>query len=403
MYHLLEGLDLHLRRLGKPSHYNRYRPFYITLAGIGIYKSRGFLFNASSRATVCRDIKGVLEQFFHEWIRDPLQQLFAEFFRRLGVNDKLVDNVQLRELRAEEAALVRMLRNFAEILQTDPTFSTASMTQWFSGSKGLTLADDLAKEFHYDSDDLAERYFEKSLNNPVANVMNGHLMESCMVQSQRMKVLLYASLYSIDSVLMQLKWDFLMAGIMPFLSMCGFFYWTVSNIRRSHFLSRRRMMVRALAEVDRYYNHHSQSLGRISAGNAPLSFENLLGGVMRGPKLRELLREPSAGLRRTPSAQNSLFGTLKSPQTVSPGRFTPQAVPDEEATALELEKVGAALSHLDALCRIAVLMRLEDVDWRNFRKDILDLASPELSVAQKLHIISMIRSSYDIIFSGSVL
>ena len=33
---------------------------------------------------------------------------------------------------------------------------------------------------------------------------------SCMVQSQKLKVLLYASLYSIDAVMTQLKWDFLM-------------------------------------------------------------------------------------------------------------------------------------------------------------------------------------------------
>ena len=34
-----------------------------------------------------------------------------------------------------------------------------------------------------------------------------------MVQSQKLKVLLYASLYSIDAVMTQLKWDFLMAQI----------------------------------------------------------------------------------------------------------------------------------------------------------------------------------------------
>jgi len=68
---------------------------------------------------------------------------------------------------------------------------------------------------------------------------------------------------------------------------------------------------------------------------------------------------------------------------------------------LELEKVGACLSHLDVLCRLASHVRLEDVDWRAFRRDILALTSPELSVAQKLNIVSMMRGTYSAFYLGS--
>lgn len=362
---------------GKPTHFVRYRPLYV-LALVGtVYKARGLLFDGAARSTFLHHLTGVSRQFIREWIREPFEQLCFELFRRLGTNDKLL--VQLQELQAEEATLARMLRNFADILKADPAFSMTQLMSW-PGAK--------VEAYDYDSDDLAMRYFENSMTNPLANMMQGHLTESCMVQSQRMKVLLYASLYSVDSVLMQLKWDFLMAGIMPFLTMCGMLYWFVSGIRRANSLHRRRVMLRALAEVDRYYNHHSNALAPLRSSG---SYENL--GDLQGQKLRDLLLAPPH-----PSMRRNMSGSSVLP---SGGHFSPlvgqrRCSVDGELKVLELEKVGAALSHLDALCHIASVMRLEDVDWRAFRRDVLDLASPELSVAQKLHIIHMIRSTYDV-------
>ncbi|CAK9113354.1 unnamed protein product [Durusdinium trenchii] len=50
----------------------------------------------------------------------------------------------------------------------------------------------------------------------------------------------------------------------------------------------------------------------------------------------------------------------------------------------------------DTLCRMASRIRLEDADWRAFRRDILDLTSPELSVAEKLHVIATMRHTYHV-------
>merc|ERR1719263_255226 len=115
--------------------------------------------------------------------------------------------------------------------------------------------------------------------------------------------------------------------------------------------------------------------------------------------MRELLlKNPS--MKRTTSwggTGSCSMGMLNSPVGDISFRSSPQER-DGEAKVLELEKVGAALSHLDVLCRIGSIMRLEEVDWRTFRRDILDLASPELSVVQKLQIIQMIRNTYSVIF-----
>jgi len=69
--------------------------------------------------------------------------------------------------------------------------------------------------------------------------------------------------------------------------------------------------------------------------------------------------------------------------------------------AMELEKVGAALGHLDALCRLASHVRLEAADWRSFRRDVLELTSPELSSQQKLHVVNVMRNTYNVFYMGA--
>ena len=129
-----------------------------------------------------------------------MESLCFELFRRLAVDDSLQS--QLKELRSQEEVLDRMVMEFASIVKAeDPTFADRCFGTHMN---------------------FAERYFEDSLNNPISKTFHGHLLESCMVQMQRMKVLMYASMFSMDSVLLQLKWDFLMAGIMPIFSL-GYF------------------------------------------------------------------------------------------------------------------------------------------------------------------------------------
>jgi len=278
---------------------------------------------------------------------DPLGDFFAELFRRLTTDDTL--GVQLKELQAEQQMLGRMLNEFATVVKKDPD-----------------------PKFKVDSgggvDGLAERYFEWSLQHPVSNVLHGHLIESCMVQSQRMKVLLYASLHSIDAVLTQLKWDFLMAGVMPLMTLCGLGFWLVVSSRRRRLQGERGKMVRALAEVDRFLIRNSQSLPPRRQNSGNLDEQLLFGSplVVRGSRCSR-------------ASASDVWGN---------------------GVQLELEKVGACLSHLDALCRLASHVRLEDVDWRTFQRDILALTSPELSVAQKLNIVTMMRGTYNVFYLG---
>merc|ERR1712070_902719 len=96
--------------------------------------------------------------------------------------------------------------------------------------------------------------------NPISNLAHGHLMESMMLQSQRMKVLMKGSLHSVDSVMQQLKWDFLMAGVMPMISLCTLGYWCISSAWQSRARQRRHNMIHCLAKVDRFFNKHSESL-----------------------------------------------------------------------------------------------------------------------------------------------
>merc|ERR1712150_18300 len=195
-----------------------------------------------------------------------------------------------------------------------------------------------------------------------------------------------------DAVMAQLKWDFLMAGIMPFFSICAIGYWIAASLYQKRQSRCRRRMVRALAEVDRYLNHASQvPVLRRSMLSEPLQL-----GLMAHSESRELLRQHSQG--DGPSAPFTVTGavhgndrtTLRSSWTET--RFGSQA----GHKAVELEKVGTTLGHLDALCRLAAKVGLEASDWRAFRRDVLDLTSPELSYKQKLHVIAAMRFTYNV-------
>lgn len=350
---LLErNLTGYMHIAGRLKHLSKTWPLYVAMGmGASIWAC-ATLRDGSARVALRQHVTGVCRQFWSEWVRNPLSDFFAELFRRLTTDDALL--VQLKELRAEQHMLGRMLADFSAIVHKDPDphFQVVS-------PNGM--------------DDLAERYFEWSLSRPVTNVLHGHLLESCMVQSQRMKVLLYASLYSIDTVLAQLKWDFLMAGVMPLMSLCGLSCWLAASSRKRRLQGWRRKMVRALAEVDRFLIRNSQSLPARRETAAPGSLE------------AQLLLSPPAGAR---------------------GRLSRASTSDVwgngiNGMQLELEKVGACLSHLDALCRLASHVRLEDADWRSFQRDILALTSPELSAPQKLNIVAMMRGTYNVFSLGS--
>lgn len=221
-----------------------------------------------------------------------------------------------------------------------------------------------------------------------------------MVQTQRMKVLLYASLYSIDSVILQLKWDFLMAGVMPFLSLCGLSYWIASGFRRRRQGGWRRRMVRALAEVDRFLNHNSQeAITRKRSRSGPLHL-----GLLNHSDSRELLRDPADSI--TPGHHRGGGGggqqVLGQPPRLTRS-WTERSLgaTGTDMKAAELEKVGAALGHLDSLCWLASHVRLEATDWRAFRRDVLDLTSPELSSQQKLHVVATMRCTYHVFHAGA--
>lgn len=359
--HRLAGeLSDHFSTTGRLTHWQRCGPIY----GVGLFCGFSWavvaLRDPPSRRAFVEYISEVFSRFCREWIYDPVQEIAGQLFRRLTSEDTL--NVQLQELRMEQEALERMLSNFASIVRFDPLLWEKAKAR--GGDK---LAEPII------GDDLAERYFERSMTNPIYNVMHGHMLESCMVQTQRMKVLLYASLYSIDVVLLQLKWDFLMAGVMPFVTLCGVAYSLVSGLRTRRQRGWNRRMIRALAEVDRFYNHHASGM---AVRQAPAHHHHG----------REGGQETSTPTRAFSSTSlRDCCGTERGSGNVL-----------STAQALPLEKIGAALGHLDALCRLASRVRLEATDWRCFRRDILDLTSPELSPPQKLHVVAAMRSTYHV-------
>eukprot|EP00933_Yihiella_yeosuensis_P028444 TRINITY_DN22257_c0_g1_i1.p1 TRINITY_DN22257_c0_g1~~TRINITY_DN22257_c0_g1_i1.p1 ORF type:complete len:716 (+),score=116.77 TRINITY_DN22257_c0_g1_i1:109-2256(+) len=390
---LVDGLSNFSNSAGRLTHFRKYVPLYCVFSvGFACFAWAKGLLSKSARMTVVRQVKEICNQFLLEWVFTPFSQFCYELLLRSPRDEVLVE---LRELRAEEAALERMVASFSKVAFTDPYF-------------GAQIAEGRHVEGP-DSTDLAERYFEWSMSNPISNVVNGHMLESCMVQSQKMKVLLYAALYSIDAVMTQLKWDFLMAGIMPMISLCGLGYCIISGARRKKLLISRRRMVRALAEVDRYLNHHSQALAprcQMSGSLGSLG-EQLIGDTgSADPPLTQLLLQALEGFGC--SSRQSSDGLRVAVGGEAVVQFTPSAATAGstadhwrhahfgDSAAVELEKVGEALSHLDVLCRLATRVRLEDSDWRAFRRDILDLSSPELSVAQKLHVVSTMRGTYNV-------
>ncbi|CAE8623170.1 unnamed protein product [Polarella glacialis] len=382
----LENFMLHAGRLG---HARTAWPVYCgaSVGGLCIAWAMGFS-DRSARIALASRVREVCSQFFREWVFSPLTQLCFELLMRHPKDDLLV---QLQELREEEASLDRMTKGFANFVDTDVAFAA-----------------DIASRGGEGELELAERYFEWSMRNPISNVINGHLLESCMVQSQKMKVLLYAALYSIDSIMTQLKWDFLMAGIMPMMSLCGLGYWIVAGMRHERLVVWRRKMVRALAEVDRYLNHHVQARGAPKRQELQLQTPRGRGttDAQKAPPLQDLLLyalgasdQGCTSLERCHAADCGELCQQVGSFAFLPGEaLRPTNLGD--SSALELVKVGEALSQLDALCRLASRVRLEDADWRAFRRDILDLASPELSVAQKLHVVTTMRSTYHVFDLG---
>ncbi|CAE7527793.1 IQANK1, partial [Symbiodinium pilosum] len=223
---------------GQMSHIHKWWPLYsgATLGAL-LLSWRLRLSDRSVRETLAKQAKEVVIQFLREWIVSPIEQVVEALFLRSPKDDL---RVQLRDLRAEEETLDRMVSGFAKFARAESHFKSEA------GGAG--------------DEELPERYFEWSMTKPISNVITGHLMESCMVQSQKLKVLLYASLYSIDAVMTQLKWDFVMAGVMPMTLLCFSVYWIISGSRRRRQLDFRKKMVRALAEMDRYLNRNIQSL-----------------------------------------------------------------------------------------------------------------------------------------------
>ena len=162
-------------------------------------------------------------------------------------------------------------------------------------------------------------------------------------------------------------------------------------------------MVRALAELDRFLNRNVASLppgqsvllrrGREMELPRTLSNTGTWGSGSDGAALLPLKLLLSQALNGQPD-------TVQGAASNGPARpMTPQGTAWQGMAgfgAVDLDKIGAALCHLDTLCRMASRIRLEDADWRSFRRDILDLTSPELSVAEKLHVIATMRHTYHV-------
>ncbi|CAE7472324.1 nca2 [Symbiodinium necroappetens] len=349
---------------GQLSHWRKWWPLYSSATlGTLLLSWRMRLSNRSVRHALAKQAEDVVVQFLREWIVSPIEQLLEALFLRRPKDDL---RVQLRDLRSEEETLDRMVSGFAKFARAESQFQ-AEATATGAGDQ-----------------ELPERYFEWSMTKPLSNVITGHLMESCMVQSQKLKVLLYASLYSIDAVMTQLKWDFLMAGVMPMTLLCVSAYWIVSSSWRRRQLVFRKKMVRALAEMDRYLNRNTQSL----APKRQVSFVGALQSRGQSVSVKTLLLQALGG---QPDEAVDAQSRIKPP---TPSALHCLAGFGNEA--VDLDKVGAALCHCDTLCRLASVFRLEDSDWRSFRRDILDLSSPELSVSEKLHVVSTMRHTYHV-------
>ncbi|CAK9113356.1 unnamed protein product [Durusdinium trenchii] len=297
---LVESLNRYIWESGQLSHWRKWWPVYgLAFLGVLVGAWRWRLGEREVRHGLVQHSAEVWRQFLNEWILLPFQQLW-EALLLPGPKEEL--RVQLRDLRAEEEALERMVTSFARFARAESTFAV----------KGKEGVEDAA---------LPELYFEWSMTNPISNVVTGHLAESCMVQSQKLKVLLYASLYSIDAVMMQLKWDFLMAGVMPTTLLCGCVSWIISSSRRRRQLESRRKMVRALAELDRFLNRNMAFLSPRRVNELP-QMEGAVGTV----PLKSLLSQ-ALGLDEDPELpSNGLASGLDS--------------------SIDLDKVGAALCHL---------------------------------------------------------
>ncbi|CAJ1335723.1 unnamed protein product [Effrenium voratum] len=254
---LVDSLSGYLERSGQPGHFQKWWPIY-GLAGLFLlgHAWRLRLSDRVAREALLLRATDVCWQFLDEWVVSPFKQLWEALLLRTP-KDEL--RVQLRDLKVEQEALERMVQGFASFARQEPHF------------KHVQPGNDQV---------LPELYFEWSMTKPISNVVTGHLVESCMVQSQKLKVLLYASLYSMDAVMMQLKWDFILAG--------------------------------ALGE-------------EVSA--------------------EELAARPT----------------------------TPLALPCAGFGSVDLDKVGAALCHLDTLCRMASQIRLEEMEGMGIVPPVLEV------------------------------
>jgi len=353
---------------GCPTHMQRYGPIY-TIGGMAsLFFGIILMSDRRKREAFFSYIVEVSEQFYKEWVYNPVTQFCTQLFKSLSTDEIL--NVQLRELKSEQEALDRMVEKFKSVVQVDPTV------------QDLVQHPQPRDAHHNFEDDIAERYFERSMSNPFYHAMQGHLMESCMVQSQRMKVLMYASMYSVDAIMLQLKWDFLMAGVMPFTVLVGIGYWALTAMYRKRQTAWTRRMVRALAEVDRFLNTHATAITPRRRRSGPLHL-----GLLERSQSQEWFPFVPGGSQKVRGFARTRSWTDKDPST--------------HDRSTELEKVGEALGHLDALCRLASHVRLEATDWRAFRRDVLDLTSPELSSQQKLHVVAAMRSTYHVFQVGT--
>ncbi|CAJ1379032.1 unnamed protein product [Effrenium voratum] len=279
---LVDSLSGYLERSGQPGHFQKWWPIY-GLAGLFLlgHAWRLRLSDRVAREALLLRATDVCWQFLDEWVVSPFKQLWEALLLRTP-KDEL--RVQLRDLKVEQEALERMVQGFASFARQEPHF------------KHVQPGNDQV---------LPELYFEWSMTKPISNVVTGHLVESCMVQSQKLKVLLYASLYSMDAVMMQLKWDFILAGAMPTTMLCGLVYWAIASTRRRRQLDSRKKMVRALSELDKFLNRNTESLAprRQISGMARLSSEEMPLKVLLSQALgEEVSAEELAARPTTPLA-----------------------------------------------------------------------------------------------------
>lgn len=366
----LEGATSHaLMDVGKPGHLSRWRGAYLMSFLSAVAACTYALWRQHSPTELLLQCSSqgmsTLRQFFQEWVEEPYQKITTTLLASDRGDPILAADV----LAYEKEVLTNMTHNFYQLVGAPITTEAESKIR----DGDITLAVD---------------YFEGRLDDPILSMVRGYLIESSMLQAQKMKVTMFDMCHSIENMMADVRLNVAVSSLFPISTLL---YFAFSFMRRRRERAHNywvRDCRRKLDELDRKLNEMGVTEA-FPPVDEPLEFSTprfhdnadfIIGHRSSRHAVAELLlTDKPRALHRTLTLSKLEEDLVKQHRE-----------PNQNVT---WEQSGLVLSNLSVLWTVCE-RGLSAREIRCFTEDMSSLSSPALTVPQKLHIVGRMRLSY---------